>query len=171
MRIYLVGFMGAGKTTVGRSLAGLLGVPFVDLDGEIEARAGATIREIFESRGEPEFRRLEAEALRETARHPDVVVATGGGTMTFESNRRWMEGHGLTVWLSPPFSALVARIGSLGKEDRPLFRDEAQAFQLYRARLPAYRKARLQVDVAPSEEPQEVAARVALLIRQTACAT
>ena len=86
MRIYLTGFMGCGKTTVGRLLARRLGAPFVDLDDEVERRAGMTVREIFERQGEPAFRQMEAEALRGTLALPDVVVAMGGGTMAFEAN-------------------------------------------------------------------------------------
>jgi shikimate kinase len=164
LRIYLTGFMGAGKSAVGRRLAERLGMPFVDLDEEIEKRSGLRVREIFEWHGEAEFRRLEQETLRATGELPDVVVATGGGTVTFEANARWMKENGLTVWLNPAFGTIVGRIGGLGKKDRPLFRDEAQALTLYRERLQAYRQADLTVDVRPEEHPQEVAARVALLL-------
>jgi shikimate kinase len=164
LRIYLTGFMGAGKSAVGRRLAERLGVPFVDLDEEIETRAGLRVREIFEWHGESEFRRLEQETLRATGELEDAVVATGGGTVTFEANARWIRENGLSVWLNPSFATIVGRIGGLGKKDRPLFRDEAQALGLYRERLPAYRQADLTVDVRPEEHPQEVAARVALLL-------
>ncbi len=167
MRIYLTGFMGAGKSAVGRRLAERLGIPFVDLDEEIEARAGLRVREIFERHGESEFRRLEQEALMATGEHPPepgVVVATGGGTVAFEANARWIRANGLAVWLNPAFATIVRRIGGLGKKDRPLFRDEAQALALYRERLPAYRQADLTVDVRPEEHPQEVAARIVLLL-------
>jgi shikimate kinase len=164
VRIYLTGFMGSGKSTIGRRLAERLGIPFVDLDHEIERQAGMSVREIFERHGEAEFRRLEQEALRATGERPDVVVATGGGTVTFDANARWIRENGLSVWLNPAFATIVGRIGGLGKKDRPLFRDEAQALALYRERLPAYRQADLTVDVRPAEHAQEVAARVALLL-------
>ena len=165
MRVYLTGFMGCGKTTVGRLLALRLGVPFVDLDGEIERRAGMTVREIFAGQGEPAFRQLEAELLRETFNLPDVVVSTGGGTMVTEANARWIGANGLSVWLNPPFATIVARIGARGKTDRPLFKNEVQALSLYQERLPAYRRADVTVDVTPVERPEEIAARIALLLR------
>ncbi len=164
MRIYLTGFMGCGKTTVGPLLAQRLEAPFVDLDEEIERRAGMTVREVFERQGEPAFRQMEAEALRGTFTAPDVVVAVGGGTLTFEGNAREVSARGLSVWLNLPFATIVSRIGGIGKADRPLFRDGSQALALYRERLPAYRRSDLTVDIAPEEGPEEIAARIALLI-------
>lgn len=166
MRVYLTGFMGSGKSATGMELAERLGYPFVDLDEQIERQAGLKIREIFERSGEGEFRRLEREALLATGDEPDVVVATGGGTVTFDANARWIRMNGVSVWLHPPFTAIVSRIGAMGKEDRPLFRDEAQALALYRERLPAYRRADIVVDVALEEQPEEVAARIVLLLAQ-----
>jgi shikimate kinase len=171
VRVYLTGFMGSGKTTTGRRLAERLGVRFVDLDQEIEQRVGMTVRELFERQGEPTFRRLEAEALRALLAEPDLVVATGGGTMAFEANARLIQASGLSVWLNPAFATIVARIGGRGKADRPLFKDEAQALALYRERLPAYRRADLTLDIAPEEGPEEIAARLALLIAERRCAT
>jgi shikimate kinase len=171
MRIFLTGFMGAGKTTVGRCLATLLQLPFADLDREIEQRAGgATVREIVEGQGEPWFRRLELEALQALLEMGDTVIATGGGTLTSELGARLIREGGLSVWLNPSFATIVDRIGALGKADRPLFREEAQVLALYRDRLPAYRKADLVVDVGPDEVPEEVAARIAMLLRERRCA-
>lgn len=165
MRIYLTGFMGSGKTAAGQRLAERLGVPFVDLDTEIERRAGMTVREIFDRHGEPAFRTLEQEALRATGQLPDVVVATGGGTVTFEANARWIGANGVSVWLNPSFATIVGRIGGLGKQDRPLFRDEVQALALYRERLPAYRRADLTVEIGPAEQPEEIAGRIHLVLK------
>lgn len=164
MRIFLTGFMGCGKTTVGRRLAQRLGVGFVDLDEEIERRAGMTVRQIFEQQGEPAFRQMEAEALRGTLALPDVVVALGGGTMAFEANAALIGSNGLSVWINPAFATISSRIGGRGKADRPLFKDDVQALALYRERLPAYRRADVTMDVAPDEGPEEIAARIALLI-------
>lgn len=168
MRVFLSGFMGAGKTSVGRALAARLGYPFRDLDDEVEQGAGRAIREIFASSGEAEFRRLERETLArlvEQADLSDLVLATGGGTVAQEPCRRLLAA-GLTVWLNPPFACIVERIGALGKLDRPLFQDETQAWALYRSRLPAYRRCDVRVDVTPEESPDEVAARVDLLLAQ-----
>lgn len=164
MRVFLTGFMGSGKTTVGRFLSERLEVPFVDLDREIERRAGMSVREIFEAGGEALFRRLEHEALAHAVAGPGAVIATGGGTITVESNFEILERSGVSIWLDLPFPAIVERIGKLGKEDRPLFQDEAQALELYRRRLPVYRRADLRLGVEPGETPQEVAARIALLL-------
>lgn len=170
MRIYLTGFMGSGKSTVGRLLASRLGFPFLDLDEEVERLAGMRVREIFERHGEPVFRRMERESLEATRSLPEVVVATGGGTVAFEVNHRFIRENGITVWLNPSFATIVDRIGAMGKEDRPLFRNETQALALYRERLPAYRRADLTMDMAPGEGPEEIAARIALRLGERRCA-
>ncbi|HXO20053.1 MAG TPA: shikimate kinase, partial [Thermoanaerobaculia bacterium] len=131
---------------------------------------GMSVRQIFETHGEAAFRQLEQEVLRETVELPEGVVATGGGTFAYESNARLMQAHGRTVFLNPTFSTIVARIGR-GKLDRPLFRDDVQALNLYRERLPAYRRADVTVDVAAAESAGEVASRIALLLGAKPCAT
>jgi shikimate kinase len=171
MRIFLTGFMGAGKTSVGRRLATRLGWPFVDLDAEIERAAGESVREIFERVGESGFREVECQMLADAMRQDPVVVATGGGTLTFPRNLAAARSAGLVVWLNPEFATLTRRIGGKGKQDRPLFRDEAAVLALYRERLPAYALADLKVDVATEERPEEVAARIALLVAERSCST
>lgn len=161
MRIFLTGFMGSGKSAVGRLLAARLDVPFVDLDCEVEAAAGMSVPEIFAEGGEAAFRRLESRALRETHTHAAAVVATGGGVVTREANLRWMARHGITVWLQPELATILGRIGERGGGGRPLFRDAEQARRLYVSRLPAYRRADLEIKVAADEVPEATAARIA----------
>ena len=166
MHLFLTGFMGCGKTTVGRVLARRLERPFVDLDTEIETRAGLTVRAIFERGGEPLFRRLEQEALTAAVAGEEAVIATGGGTVTIDKNLEILARSGVTVWLDPPFAVIAARIGAQGKADRPLFETETQALELYRRRLPAYRRADLRLAIDAEERPEEVAARVELLLER-----
>lgn len=166
MRIFLTGFMGAGKTTVGRHLAERLDLPFYDLDAQIEGRAHRSVREIFDDLGEPGFRQLEQESLEALCAMPSLVAATGGGTLTRRRNQELIQRSGVSVWLHPPFAVIAERIGGVGKEDRPLFQDEVQALELYRQRLPTYQSCDLRVDVEASEGADEVAARIVLLIQE-----
>lgn len=159
-RIYLVGFMGSGKTTAGRLLAGRLGAPFVDLDLAFEAMAGRTIRETFETHGEPWFRAREAELLRGTASLPRAVVALGGGTFTFPENREFVRAHGLSIFLDAPFEVIAERLA--GKTaDRPLFPSEESARELWETRLPSYRMADRTLDVTRDMTAAEVAGKLA----------
>lgn len=109
--VVLVGMMGAGKTTVGRSVASRLGVDFVDTDDLVEARAGKSVRDIFATDGEAAFRTLESQVLAESLKSPvDVVVAAAGGTVLSESNRAALREHAdVVVWLDADVSALGER--------------------------------------------------------------
>jgi shikimate kinase len=138
MRIYLTGFMGAGKTMVGRALAQKLGCEFIDLDYEIEHSAGQSIESIFETGGESEFRKRESDILRRIDKDP-AVIATGGGCFIY--NGDWMLQKGKVVYLKVPFDTLVSRIGA--ETSRPLWRN---AKQLYDEREQIYESAHLQVD-------------------------
>jgi shikimate kinase len=165
--VFLTGFMGSGKSTVGRALAAVLGWHPIDLDAAVEAHAGMSVRDIFAAQGEPGFRELEHAALLDALRAPlPAVIATGGGTFTIPRNLTLIRAAGPSIWLNPSFATIVARIGALGKQDRPLFRNEVEALALYQARLPAYRQADHRVDVAADETPDEVAARIALWLRK-----
>lgn len=171
MRLVLTGFMGSGKTTVGREVAARLGWPFVDLDEEIEGSTGRSVREIFESSGEAAFRVLEREALHRALAADPLVLAAGGGTLADPENLRAASAGGLVAWLHPAFDTIVRRVGGRGKEDRPMFRDEASALALYRERLPAYAASDVTIEISASESPAEVASRIVLRLRERGCTT
>ena len=113
--IYLVGFMGSGKTTVGEQLAALLGWNFVDTDQEVEKRAGIAIAEIFESTGEPDFRRREIDVLRDLQGGTGAVIATGGGLFCRWEARRAIRSTGRTVWLDINFETAMSRVGGMSE--------------------------------------------------------
>lgn len=157
-RIYLVGFMGSGKTVLGRRIAERLDVPFVDLDAEIERTSGMTIRALFESAGETVFREREALFLQATDSLPRAVVATGGGCYVREENRERVQRLGASVFLDVPFPVILARLS--GKRDRPLFESVEQAAALFAARGPLYKMGSVRVDLSEGEEIEEAADRV-----------
>lgn len=159
--LYLVGFMGSGKTTIGRLLADRLGWDFVDLDQEIEAEQHCSIARIFEEHGEQRFRHIETEAIRRRAKmvrggYP-MVVALGGGAFLRDENYQLLEDHGVTIWLDCPLEMARRRCGD--STDRPLARDAAQFAALYRARRPGYARADYRVEVT-SDEPEETVAAI-----------
>lgn len=125
MRIYLIGFMGSGKTTVGKKLAKQLGYGFIDLDQLIELKCKTTIAVLFERYDEDAFRILEHKALTETAGADNVVVATGGGTPCFYDNMNWMDAHGLTVYLKLNPGSLSDRLHA-SKKVRPLLKGKTK---------------------------------------------
>lgn len=156
-KIYLVGFMAAGKTTVARAVAARLGWRADDIDELIEARERRTVAEIFARSGEPYFRALERDILRLLLPLRHLVVATGGGTFMDPDNQAAINMDGMSVWLDVPFEEILARIPADGR--RPLAADRAQLERLYAVRRAAYTGARLHVD-ARGARPEEVAERI-----------
>ena len=122
-RVYLTGFMAAGKSAVGPFLADRLGYRFVDLDWLVEARTGRTVPALFAEGGEAAFRDAESDALVETARGENVVVATGGGALVDPANLRTARAAGVVVWLRASVETTLARLGSAA--GRPLLADRA----------------------------------------------
>ena len=121
MLIFLLGFMGSGKSFTGKRLAEKFGIDFVDLDEYIETKEGQTIREIFEEHGEAYFRKKEKQYLQELGERKMTIVATGGGAPCFFDNMEWMNNHGVTVYLETPAPVLAKRLEQ-EMEKRPLLK-------------------------------------------------
>ena len=160
--LFLIGPMGVGKTTIGRHLARLLRLDFLDSDQEIEKRTGATIPLIFEIEGEAGFRKRETEILDELTAHESVVLATGGGAVLAESNRRVLRKRGLVIYLHASVDTQLARTSK--SRHRPLLETDdrrSKLEELMRVREPLYRQeADLIVDTE-NRSPLSVAREIA----------
>ena len=143
-KVYLVGFMGAGKTSVGRALAKRLDWRFTDIDELIEQRERLRVAEIFSRLGEPHFRNAERAVLAEQLPTRHAVVATGGGTFVDPQNRAVIKADGAVVWLDVPLDRVIARIPQDGR--RPLASDRGSLERLYDLRRSAYEQAHLRLD-------------------------
>ena len=137
-RVFLIGPMGAGKSTIGRRLAERLGLDFVDLDTAIEARTGVDIPRIFDIEGEAGFRRREAELLEELTAHHGIVLATGGGAVLDAANRQYLNQRGLVIYLRAGVATQLARTRN---SQRPLLQGEdpeARLRSILETRAPLY---------------------------------
>jgi shikimate kinase len=147
--IYLAGFMGSGKSTVGQLLAAKLGWGFADLDAEIEAREQTTISQIFSVRGEAEFRRIETDMIRfwvrAIERGSPTVIALGGGAFVHPGNYELIVAHGISVWLDCTFEAIQGRLTD-EQHARPLARDPEKFRQLFIDRRVGYAKADFRIE-------------------------
>ena len=136
--LYLVGFMGAGKTSVSRHLARIVGTASIDLDSYISRFASMSIRHIFDNYGEEAFRTLETQALTDIDIGMPAVISCGGGIVEKQENRAFLKNHGVTIFLNASLRHLDERITN--KESRPLFQDFDKAQKLYERRLPYYKE-------------------------------
>ncbi len=147
--IYMVGFMGSGKTTVGRSLARHLGWRYADLDEDIESKTQKSIPEIFDEMGELRFRQLENELLQrrvhDVARGVPWVLSLGGGCFAQEMNFDLIQNHGVSIWLDAPLEMIKSRIA--GSSHRPLARDPLKFEELFISRRVCYEKAHYRIPV------------------------
>lgn len=156
--IYLLGFMGCGKSTVGPLLAQELGWPFIDLDRTIEAGQQLTIREIFDRTGEGFFREIERAALTEVSKSQPGVIALGGGTFVQKPNLEFIRATGgATIWLECSFEELQRRCATM--ENRPLFKDPDSFRRLLEERLPFYRLAEYRV-LTDGRAPAEIVKQI-----------
>jgi len=147
MRIFLIGFMGCGKSTMGRALAASLNLTFIDLDTFLEERYFRTIPQIFAEEGEENFRRKERKVLEEVSSFDNVIIATGGGTPCFYDNMELMNNSGFCIFLDVEIDSLVSRLIH-AKTERPLIKgkspDELRLFiqGMMQKRRPFYETAR-----------------------------
>ena len=153
--------MGSGKSTVARALAQLLRCKMIDLDDVIESAVDQSARQIIEEDGEPQFRDLEQEALSKWLQTSDqYVIALGGGAWISEANRRATREHSATsVWLDAPFSLCWKRI-TAAAEQRPLARNETEAFELFSSRTSSYELADINIGVTEQKSAIEIAAEI-----------
>jgi shikimate kinase len=145
-KLYLVGFMGAGKTTVARALGRRTGWRVEDIDTCIETRERRPVASIFAQQGEPYFRQLERQVLGELLSLRHVVVATGGGTFVEPDNRALMLADGVVAWLDLPLALVLERVPADGR--RPLAADRGQMEQLFVRRQLAYAESHVRLDAA-----------------------
>ena len=145
-KVYLVGFMAAGKTSVGRALARRLDWKFLDIDELIERQEHMTVAEIFARHGEPYFRAAERAVVADQLKARHVVVATGGGTFVDPNNRAAIRSDGVSVWLDAPLERVIARMPADGR--RPLAGDRADLERLFEGRRLAYEQAHVRLDAS-----------------------
>ena len=159
----MVGFMGAGKTTVGRALAEYLEYSFLDLDESIEDRSGKSVQAIFSELGEPGFRRFEHEAIRACKDLSRAVIALGGGAYASEENRSLLRTIGQSVWLDCPLEICLRRIG--GDKSRPLLGDQHKMSELLDERRKGYSQADIIVQTGELP-PDQLVMEIARVLRE-----
>ncbi|MBR6262060.1 MAG: shikimate kinase [Prevotella sp.] len=170
VRVIIIGYMGAGKTTLGKALSKELGIPFYDLDWYIESRMRRTVEQIFAENGEEGFRKIEYNMLHEVAEFEDVIISCGGGTPCFFDNMDYLNQQGETIYLKATPEVLLGHL-KMGKVVRPLLKgksqEEMKTFieEQLEKREPFYNKARHTIDINLLDNYHKVQVSVAEIIR------
>lgn len=170
IRIFLIGYMGAGKTTLGKAFAKAKSIDFIDLDWYIEKRFHKTIKELFAERGEEDFRIIEKNMLHEVGEFENVLISTGGGTPCYFDNMEYMNQQGNTVFLNVPIDVLFRRL-KVAKQQRPILSnkndDELRLFieDALQKRMPFYQQARYNFDGSFLESHSQINQSIAELER------
>lgn len=170
VRVIIIGYMGAGKTTLGKALSKELGIPFYDLDWYIESRMRRTVEQIFAENGEEGFRKIEYNMLHEVAEFEDVIISCGGGTPCFFDNMDYLNQQGETIYLKATPEVLLRHL-KMGKVVRPLLKgksqEEMKTFieEQLEKREPFYNKARHTIDINLLDNYHKVQVSVAEIIR------
>ncbi len=160
INLYLIGMMGAGKTTIGRLLALELGYSFVDTDEVIVQAAGCTINQIFAESGEAAFRQLETEVLSKICAYTRLTIATGGGIVLNQKNWSYLH-HGLIVWLDAPIDLLYNRLAE--DNTRPLLQDpdpKGKLRSILEQRQRLYAEADLRIKLSEGETPEQITQKI-----------
>lgn len=164
-RIFLIGYMGSGKTTLGKAYARAMQLQFIDLDWYIEERFHKTVQELFEERKEDGFREIERNMLHEVAEFEDVIIACGGGTPCFFDNMEYMNGKGETVFLDASPEVLFRRL-KIAKSKRPLLMDKSDEELMdviqnaLRIRIPFYSQAKYVFNAESLEDREQISCSV-----------
>ena len=164
-RIFLIGYMGSGKTTLGKAYARAMQLQFIDLDWYIEERFHKTVQELFEERKEDGFREIERNMLHEVAEFEDVIIACGGGTPCFFDNMEYMNGKGETVFLDASPEVLFRRL-KIAKSKRPLLMDKSDEELMdvmqnaLRVRIPFYSQAKYVFNAESLEDREQISCSV-----------
>ncbi len=152
MRLYLIGYMGTGKSTIGRKIAKRAELPFFDTDKMVEEAEGAEVADIITYSGEEYFRQAERKALEKTAEVENAIISTGGGLPIWGDNQDWIAGHGVSVYLKRTPEQIISRLSPYGRQKRPKFRglNDEELLQFMHNHLaerePIYSKADIVVD-------------------------
>lgn len=171
MRLYLIGYMASGKSTIGRRVARATGVPFFDTDKMIEEAEGAAITDIFAYAGEEYFRKTERVALEQCSEELSAIISTGGGLPVWSDNQEWISEHGVSVYLRRTPEQILSRLSPYGRQKRPKFRglNDEELLAYMRTNLaerePFYERATLTIDCSKVSDEEIVAMLSAFVLK------